>query len=148
MSCAAGANAEDLYLHMQTADGTWHVYNLENVDKLTFTADKINALSSTGATVAAIDRTDLVGMSVDEAATSQPAGITDVVEDRTDVTVNGNLVTVNGDQAVSVEIFDLTGRLIDAIEAVEPGQSVDLSQLDHQVYIVKAGKSTLKITVK
>lgn len=146
LSLAATASADTLYMHVQTSDGNWQVFSLDQVDRLTFTGGKMTALTAEGTTVASFPSSSLVSMNFDEI--SAPSGVESAVADPAELSVSGNVITYAGKEPAAVEIFDAAGRAIEAISAVENGQSIDLSALSPDVYIVKAGLSTIKIAVK
>ena len=145
LSLAASASAATLYMHVLSG-GQWQVFSLDQVDRLTFTGGNMNALSASGATVASFPQSSLTSMNIDEI--SSPSGVESVETQGAKLAIDGCLITYTGQQAAAVEIFDMEGRTIDTIEAVESGQSVDLSALASGVYLVKAGVSTVKVAVK
>ena len=58
------AYAEGEWLHVKTEKG-WEVFSLENVDRLDFTGNVMNASDKNGVQVASFNRADLQNMYVD-----------------------------------------------------------------------------------
>lgn len=146
--------AESLYLHIQKADGNWEVLCLDNVDRLTFQNNQMIASDTEGEEVATFDSADLESLQVNDSADEN-----DVIDYTGVATVNANsegfifvdatTVRFNGtDTAGTFEIFDTMGKRVVAIKGYKAGQSVDISAMEHGVYVLKFGNNSKKIAVK
>lgn len=144
------AYAEGEWLHVKTGKG-WEVFSLENVDRLDFTGNVMNASDKNGVQVASFNRADLQNMYVDnDKESTGAAGIETVV--------NGNAakafsfdsaaktVVMNDDGEFS--IYDIEGKRLLSIPGAKSGETIDLSHVSAGVVILKSNGFTLKALLK
>jgi hypothetical protein len=76
-------------------------------------------------------------------------GVAEMVEQERGVTISveGNVVTVNGGSGMTLEVVSLTGRHVTNIKIESPSQRVELN-LQKGCYILKVGKVVRKITLR
>lgn len=63
------------------------------------------------------------------------------------ISVNGQWVTVNGAQGLTLEVVSLTGRQIKTIKIESPAQRIELN-IPKGCYILKIGKVVRKVAVR
>ena len=73
-------------------------------------------------------------------------GIEQMNDDEVSITVQGQTVTVNGGQGMTLEVVSLTGRRIKTVKIEIPAQKVELN-IPKGCYILKIGKVVRKISV-
>lgn len=145
------ANAESLYLHIQTANGNWQVLDLEKVDRLTFTGGNMVVSDADNNTVATYPTTNLATMQVNDSQTEitefPSAGVEEatVGADETAFTIVGRTISVLSDGALTITALD--GRTVVAIPAVKAGQSVDLTVLPAGTYVITLGAHSQKAAI-
>ena len=69
------------------------------------------------------------------------------VDDDITISVNGQWVTVNGAQGLTLEVVSLTGRQIKTIKIESPAQRIELN-IPKGCYILKIGKVVRKVAVR
>lgn len=129
------------YLHVQTTSG-WKVFDLEKVDRLTFTSGNMVASDADNNTLETFDRAILEKMYVDETS-----GVQSVTADAAKATFNFNngIATMLADG--KFEAFALDGSLLVSIDA-KKGETIDINAISPNVVILKAGSFTLKATLR
>lgn len=136
-------SADDaLYLHVQDNAGNWKVISLENADKLTFKNNGMQVLDAKGTELQAFDSSQLKSMKVNESA-SAGIGAVAAEDEKAAFSISGKVVTAAAEGSLCV--YGLSGTLYVEIPAVKAGQTVDLSQLPANVYVVKLNGYTSKI---
>lgn len=154
LTAATAANAESLYLHIQTANGNWQVLDLEKVDRLTFTNGNMVATNTDNQTVATFAATDLATMQVNddpETINEYPvAGIDAPESTGAEATFTFDPATrtiaVLVDGALTITAID--GRTAVAIPAVKAGQSVDVAAMAPGTYVINLGAQSLKAVIR
>lgn len=69
------------------------------------------------------------------------------LDDDITISVNGQWVTVNGAQGLTLEVVSLTGRQIKTIKIESPAQRIELN-IPKGCYILKIGKVVRKVAVR
>ena len=69
------------------------------------------------------------------------------LDDDITISVNGQWVTVNGAQGLTLEVVSLTGRQIKTIKIETPAQRIELN-IPKGCYILKIGKVVRKVAVR
>ena len=69
------------------------------------------------------------------------------LDDDITISVNGQWVTVNGAQGLTLEVVSLTGRQIKTIKIESPAQRIELN-IHKGCYILKIGKVVRKVAVR
>ena len=69
------------------------------------------------------------------------------LDDDITISVNGQWVTVNGAQGLTLEVVSLTGRQIKTIKIENPAQRIELN-IPKGCYILKIGKVVRKVAVR
>lgn len=142
-ACTVGAHAEALYMHLQDANGNWTVYDLEQVDRLTFSDGKMN-IEKDGQTVASASTTELARFYVnDTTGVNAVAGDNEAADI---LSVAGRTLSLKADS--SLRVYAASGALLVEIPAVKAGQTVDLSSLPAGIYMIATGNKTLKIALQ
>lgn len=147
------ANAESLYLHIQTANGDWQVLDLEKVDRLTFSDGNMIVADANNQTVATFPTSNVATMQVNDSQTDitefPSAGVETAVADddaETTFTVNGRSIAVLADGALTITAID--GRTAVAIPAVKAGQNIDISAIAAGTYVINLGAHTQKVAIR
>ena len=151
IAAATTANAESLYLHIQTANGDWQVLDLEKVDRLTFTDGNMIVADANNQTVATFPTSNVANMQVNDSQTDitefPSAGVeTAVAATEATFTIDGRSIAVLADGALTITAID--GRTAVVIPAVKAGQSVDVSALAAGTYIINLGAHTQKVAIR
>ena len=69
------------------------------------------------------------------------------IEDDITISVNGQWVTINGAQGLTVEVVSLTGRLVKTVKIESSAQRIELN-VPKGCYILKIGKVVRKVAVR
>ena len=69
------------------------------------------------------------------------------VDEDVALTVNGQIVTVNGAQGETLEVVSLTGRRVMSAKIESPAQRIDLN-IPKGCYILKVGKVVRKVSIR
>ena len=69
------------------------------------------------------------------------------LDDDITISVNGQWVTVNGAQGLTLEVVSLTGRQIKTIKIESPAQRIELN-IPKGCYILKIGNVVRKVAVR
>ena len=69
------------------------------------------------------------------------------IEDDITISVNGQWVTINGAQGLTLEVVSLTGRLVKTVKIESPAQRIELN-VPKGCYILKIGKVVRKVAVR
>ena len=69
------------------------------------------------------------------------------IEDDITISVNGQWVTINGAQGLTVEVVSLTGRLVKTVKIESPAQRIELN-VPKGCYILKIGKVVRKVAIR
>ena len=69
------------------------------------------------------------------------------IEDDISISVNGQWVTINGAQGLTVEVVSLTGRLVKTVKIESPAQRIELN-VPKGCYILKIGKVVRKVAIR
>ncbi|MBR0260155.1 MAG: T9SS type A sorting domain-containing protein [Prevotella sp.] len=69
------------------------------------------------------------------------------IDDDISITVDGQWVTINGAQGLTLEIVSLTGRQIKTIKIESPAQRIELN-VPKGCYILKIGKLVRKVAIR
>ncbi len=69
------------------------------------------------------------------------------IEDDISISVNGQWVTINGAQGLTLEVVSLTGRLVKTVKIESPAQRIELN-VPKGCYILKIGKVVRKVAVR
>lgn len=69
------------------------------------------------------------------------------LDDDITISVNGQWVTVNGAQGLTLEVVSLTGRQIKTVKIESPAQRIELN-IPKGCYILKIGKVVRKVAVR
>lgn len=141
-AAAMPAMAAPLYFHLRTADGNLKVYDLEQIDRLTFSGDNMT-LQKDGATVETFKTSDLKSMEVNESESKVNAI---VAEAKAWFALSGKTITAARD--CDVTVADLSGVLLVEISGVKAGQRIDLSAVPSGTYIITDGFNPAKIELK
>lgn len=143
-----GASADN-YLHIQTGDGNWKVYDVDRLDKLTFDKSSMTVTDKSGQKVGTFDRSKLATLQVnDDPNEAYDYSDIESVTFTAAITLDGRTLTVGGSGAAPLTVADASGRSVFTITAYRAGQSVDLTALPAGIYIVTAGKQSAKIALK
>lgn len=154
MISATTANAGDLYLHIQTADGNWQVLDLAKVDRLTFTGGNMVASDTDNNTVATFPASDLATMQVNDNATDitefPSAGIETAASDTQAPTFTYNAAThsITAENDGTLTITAIDGRTVVTIPSVKTGQSVDVTAIAAGTYVITLGEYSLKTIIR
>lgn len=145
---SASAWAEELYLHVQSADGNWTVLDLNQVNRLTFSGGQMKATDSKGTVVAQFPAASLTTMKVND---ESQAGL-DLVETPSgaakcfDMSQDGRMLTAKIDG--TLRVFTSTGQLAVEIPQVKAGQSVNLYSLPAGAYVINYANVARKALLK
>lgn len=141
---ALGAHADDkVHVVTKTAD---NAFATDEVQRIDFAGDALNVVSTDGtSTTYAFD--EVVKITFEDESTAIQA-VTAPQKARLTFTIanDGSTLTVNGwDTAAqtSLQLYSVSGANV----ATQPGwngQTVDISQLPHGVYVLKVGNRTAK----
>lgn len=82
-----------------------------------------------------------------EAAEAEMLQTEQTLDDDITISVNGQWVTVNGAQGLTLEVVSLTGRQIKTIKIESPAQRIELN-IPKGCYILKIGKVVRKVAVR
>jgi len=75
-------------------------------------------------------------------------GVAEQIEEPAPViSVDGNIVSVNGASGMKMEVVSLTGRAVASYKIEGPAQRIELN-LPKGCYILKVGKTVRKVTVQ
>ena len=75
-------------------------------------------------------------------------GIAEQIDEQTPaITVNDNVVNIQGGNGMTLEVVSLTGRAVASYKIESPAQRIDLN-LPKGCYILKIGKVVRKVTVR
>lgn len=75
-------------------------------------------------------------------------GVAEQVEERVPtISVDGNIVSIQGASGMTLEVVSLTGRAVAQYKIESPAQRLELN-LPKGCYILKVGKVVRKITVR
>jgi hypothetical protein len=69
------------------------------------------------------------------------------MDDDISISVNGQWVTINGAQGLTLEVVSLTGRLVKTVKIESPAQRIELN-VPKGCYILKIGKVVRKVAVR
>ena len=69
------------------------------------------------------------------------------IEDDITISVNGQWVTINGAQGLTVEVVSLTGRLVKTVKIESSAQRIELN-VPKGCYILKIGKVVRKVAIR
>ena len=69
------------------------------------------------------------------------------IDDDISITVDGQWVTINGAQGLTLEVVSLTGRQIKTIKIESPAQRIELN-VPKGCYILKIGKLVRKVAIR
>ena len=69
------------------------------------------------------------------------------IDDDISISVNGQWVTINGAQGLTLEVVSLTGRLVKTVKIESPAQRIELN-VPKGCYILKIGKVVRKVAVR
>lgn len=142
------AQADEMYLHIQTADGNWTVLDLSQVNRLTFSGGQMTATDAQGTQVAQYLAANLDVMTVNDNNT--PSGINKVAAEAKTASFalsnGGRLLTANTDG--TLRVFASTGALVVEIPAVTAGQTVNLHALPAGAYVINFANVSRKALLK
>lgn len=141
-AAAMPAMAGPLYFHVRSTDGNIKIYDLEKIDRLTFSGDDMT-LQKDGAAVETFKTSDLKSMEVNESESKVNAIVS---EAKTWFAFAGKTITAGRD--CDVTVADLSGVILVEIGGVKAGQSIDLSALPSGTYIITDGSNPAKIELK
>ena len=82
-----------------------------------------------------------------KAAEAEMLQTAQTLDDDITISVNGQWVTVNGAQGLTLEVVSLTGRQIKTIKIESPAQRIELN-IPKGCYILKIGKVVRKVAVR
>lgn len=75
-------------------------------------------------------------------------GVAEQIDEQTPtISVDGNVVSVQGGSGMTLEVVSLTGRAVANYKIESPAQRIDLN-LPKGCYILKIGKVVRKVTVR
>lgn len=75
-------------------------------------------------------------------------GVAEQIDEQTPaITVNDNVVNIQGGNGMTLEVVSLTGRAVASYKIESPAQRIDLN-LPKGCYILKIGKVVRKVTVR
>ena len=75
-------------------------------------------------------------------------GVAEQIDEQTPtISVNGNVVNIQGGNGMTLEVVSLTGRAVANYRIESPAQRIDLN-LPKGCYILKIGKVVRKVTVR
>ena len=69
------------------------------------------------------------------------------IEDDISISVNGQFVTINGAQGLTLEVVSLTCRLVKTVKIESPAQRIELN-VPKGCYILKIGKVVRKVAIR
>ena len=76
-------------------------------------------------------------------------GVAEQVEERIPtISIDDNVVTIQGASGMTLEIVALTGRAVAQYKIESPAQRITLNNLKKGCYILKVGKVVRKVTVR
>lgn len=144
------AFAEGEWLHVKTAKG-WEIFSLENVDRLVFTGDMMNASDKDGVQMASFNRADLQNMYVDnDKESTGAAGIENAVDENAAQAFSfdsaAKTVVMNADGEFC--IYDIDGKLLLSIPEAKSGETIDLTHVSTGIAVLKSNGFTLKALLK
>jgi uncharacterized protein YabE (DUF348 family) len=74
-------------------------------------------------------------------------GVAEVIDEQVTLTVEGNVVLVNGAQGEVLEVVSLTGRQVAQYRIESASQRVELN-LSKGCYVLKVGKVVRKVSIR
>ena len=75
-------------------------------------------------------------------------GVAEQIDEQTPtISVDGNVVNIQGGSGMTLEVVSLTGRAVASYKIESPAQRIDLN-LPKGCYILKIGKVVRKVTVR
>lgn len=81
------------------------------------------------------------------AADAEMAPAEQTIDEDITISVNGQLVVVNGAQGQTLEVVSLTGRRVMTVKIESPAQRVELN-VPKGCYILKIGKVVRKVAIR
>ena len=81
------------------------------------------------------------------AAEAEMIPLEQTIEDDISISVNGQFVTINGAQGLTLEVVSLTGRLVKTVKIESPAQRIELN-VPKGCYILKIGKVVRKVAIR
>lgn len=135
---------ESNYLHVRTADGV-AIYDIEEVSRISFTADKMQIAMKNDKPEVSINRTELQSMAMDESSSS----VNTIEADATSILrYDSASRTATVAQDCTFEIFSTAGELLYAVADVKAGEKISMAGIHPGIVIIKAGNNSLKIALK
>ncbi len=138
---------ENVALVVELVDGTTQEYAIGDDPRVTF--DETNALIKSVLVETTIPK-DMVERFYFEFIGSPSTGIDEAVASKSwDVSFNYDGYTINITGAGhSVLVYDIAGHLLNNVTTVDGTAAIDLSMLNHGIYIIKTNNQTFKILRK
>lgn len=134
---------ENNYLHVRTANGIT-VYDVEEIDRISFTTDQMQVSHKDGQTPDSFKRSELKSMDVNES----PSGVNAVTGNESALHFDATTRTLAVSADCDFEIYSLSGELMYAIPGVKAGERISLAHIHPGIVVVKAGNDSLKIALK
>ena len=130
--------ASPLYFHLKTTDGTFKVYNVDEINRLEFAGGKMNVVDRNDK-IESFDMKDLDIMKVND----EISAVAEIADKSAWCTISGRMLTLS-DSKDGISIYNVQGQLIVSISEAVAGDKVDLSSLPKGIYVVTNGSEAAK----
>lgn len=143
LAFAFATNAQDTKVNVLYLDGTLHVVQMSQVQKLKITGDDVLLLSADGTTVATHKTADIdkIELTADVTAINTPSKVQAVT-----IRYNGTSITASGmTNGRALTVYATSGAVVAKAKARDGKATINVSDLGAGVYVVKTDGQTLKM---
>lgn len=143
LAFAFATNAQDTKVNVLYLDGTSHVVQMSQVQKLKITGDDVLLLSADGTTVATHKTADIdkIELTADVTAINTPSKVQAVT-----IRYNGTSITASGmTNGHVLTVYATSGAVVAKAKARDGKATINVSDLGAGVYVVKTDGQTLKM---
>lgn len=143
LAFAFATNAQDTKVNVLYLDGTPHVVQMSQVQKLMITGDDVLLLSADGTTVATHKTADIdkIELTADVTAINTPSKVQAVT-----IRYNGTSITASGmTNGHVLTVYATSGAVVAKAKARDGKATINVSDLGAGVYVVKTDGQTLKM---
>lgn len=143
LAFAFATNAQDTKVNVLYLDGTPHVVQMSQVQKLQITGDDVLLLSADGTTVATHKTADIdkIELTADVTAINTPNKVQAVT-----IRYNGTSITASGmTNGHVLTVYATSGAVVAKAKARDGKATINVSDLGAGVYVVKTDGQTLKM---
>ena len=141
ISTAVNAQTAGLALQLSLADGTSVTCLFDKQPQMTFTTGTLT-LTTTDGNIGTWNFAD-----VEQWTFVAADGISSPVAAK-GIAINGNTISLSGTDALGATLYDITGKAIATAAPSASGSAVSLSGLQPGVYVLRAGRNTIKFNVR